>query len=232
MFAQYALIAVVVIGLLTVVLISARNYSPTEWIILGFFVVVVMFIGTKYFFEVDIAASIKNITKDPQINLEFIKSEADKAKLAKLNMLQGKQVFHVPGRYNYHDAKALCKAYGSDVANIEQLYDAYKKGAEWCDYGWSDNQMALYPTQTKTWEKFQKSADPHKKSCGRPGINGGYTMDLNQLLGVNCFGPKPAQLDKKIQSPPFPPDPLDEQASKYKKDLPNVSGFNYQKWSQ
>ena len=124
MFAQYALIAVVVIGLLTVVLISARNYSPTEWIILGFFVVVVMFIGTKYFFEVDIAASIKNITKDPQINLEFIKSEADKAKLAKLNMLQGKQVFHVPGRYNYNDAKALCKAYGADVANIEQMNGA------------------------------------------------------------------------------------------------------------
>jgi hypothetical protein len=113
------------------------------------------------------------------------------------------------------------------------MNEAYKNGAEWCNYGWSDDQMALYPTQTQTWQKFKNIDDgQHKKDCGRPGINGGYTMDLNQLLGVNCFGPKPSQNNKKVQPPPFPTDPLDEQTNTYKKDLPNVTSFNYEKWSQ
>ena len=29
------------------------------------------------------------------------------------------------------------------------------------DYGWSDKQMALFPTQQETWEKLQKSV----KNC-------------------------------------------------------------------
>ena len=31
-----------------------------------------------------------------------------------------------------------------------QLYpiiEAYKKGAEWCNYGWTQGQLATYPTQ-------------------------------------------------------------------------------------
>jgi hypothetical protein len=72
------------------------------------------------------------------------------------------------------------------------MEEAHKSGAEWCSYGWSDNQMILYPTQKSTWEELQKSNDPEKKnSCGRPGINGGYMENASMKLGVNCYGPKP-----------------------------------------
>ena len=72
------------------------------------------------------------------------------------------------------------------------MEEAHKSGAEWCSYGWSDNQMILYPTQKSTWDELQKSSDPAKKnSCGRPGINGGYFEDTSKKLGVNCYGPKP-----------------------------------------
>ena len=233
---QYALIAVVAIGMLVVVLISARNYSPTEWIILAFFIVIIMIVGGNYFLNTDIAASIKNIaSRNPQIKLDLVKrngskqAEDDKTKTTKGH---GKdQVFHVPGQYNYTDARALCRAYGGSLANIKQMYQAYKDGAEWCDYGWSEDQMALYPTQTKTWQAFKES-ELNKEDCGRPGVNGGYTMDLNQLLGVNCFGPKPSRNGKKIQEPPYPPDPLDEKSKKYEDNLPNVSSFNYEKWNE
>merc|ERR1711904_243505 len=85
----------------------------------------------------------------------------------------GQQVFNIPGNnYTYDDAKALCKAYGGKLATYSQIEDAYKSGAEWCNYGWSDNQMAFYPTQKSTWKKLQKIKG-HKHDCGRPGVNGG-----------------------------------------------------------
>jgi len=78
------------------------------------------------------------------------------------------------------------------LANIDQMEEAHKSGAEWCSYGWSDNQMILYPTQKSTWEELQKSTDPTKKnSCGRPGINGGYMSNAAMKVGVNCYGDKP-----------------------------------------
>jgi hypothetical protein len=246
---QFGLMAVVGIGLFVVILVSARNYSPAEWIILGFFFVVVVTLGWKYFFDSDVSATVKNLfSKKPELNVKVVTDEpkkkepkAPKAPSApKKNKNDGKdankqgdpQVFHVPGQYKYTDARALCRAYGGTLANIEQVNDAHKKGAEWCNYGWSEDQMALYPTQTKTWEKFNKS-ELNKKDCGRPGVNGGYTMDLNSLLGANCFGPKPAQPENtEIQPPPFPTDPVDQEAEKFKGNLPNVSAFNYEKWDE
>jgi hypothetical protein len=104
-----------------------------------------------------------------------------------------KQVFHIPSNvYDYDNAKALCQAYDAQLATIDQMEEAYKSGAEWCSYGWSDKQMILYPTQKATWETLQKSTDPAKKnSCGRPGINGGFMSDTSLKVGVNCYGAKP-----------------------------------------
>ena len=225
--------AVVVTGMLIVIVISAKNYTPTEWIILGFFMVVIAMVGGNYFFGTSVGASLKNVSTNPQVKLDIVNQSGDKNPEGSKGVKQ--EVFHVPGQYNYTDAKALCRAYGGSLANIKQMEEAYKNGAEWCDYGWSADQMALFPTQTKTWQMFQESetqcGSSANSKCGRPGINGGYTMDLNQLLGANCFGSKPAQKDSVIQPPPFPVNPLDVEAEKYKGNLPNVSAFNYNKWS-
>ena len=240
MWLQYLLMAVVVLGMLVVVMILAKNYSPTEWIILAFFLVVILLVGAQYFFGTNVVAILKKVTtKNPQLDIHIEKEkekEKDKDKDKDKDKENGDsgmnmQVFHVPGQYNYTDAKALCRAYGGSLANIDQMNEAFKNGAEWCDYGWSEDQMALFPTQKETWQKFNES-EFNKQDCGRPGINGGYTMDLNHLLGANCFGPKPKQKDDKLQVPPFPKDPVDEEAEKFKGNLPNVSSFNYQKWDQ
>lgn len=229
---------VVALGMLVVVLISARNYSPAEWIILAFFLVIIAIIGAQYFFGTKVEAVLKNLMTKPEVKLNIVKEEEKvEEKIEETEPPDDpknrgpKQVFHVPGQYNYTKAQALCRAYGGSLANMEQMNDAYQKGAEWCSYGWSDDKMALFPTQTETWEKFQKS-ELHQQDCGRPGINGGYTMDLEQLLGINCFGPKPKQKKTTIQPPNFPKDPLDIDADKFKGKLPNVSSFNYQKWNQ
>ena len=235
---QYVLMALVVIGMFIMVIISAKNYSPTEWILLALFLVVIALVGAQYFFGTNVSATLKDLlTPKPQIKIDLSKELPKPPPLPKIEDAAKKiiapsmQTFHVPGQYNYTDAKALCRAYGGNLANIEQMMEAHKDGAEWCEYGWSDDQLALYPTQMKTWQKF-KDSEIHKKDCGRPGINGGYTTDLEVLLGANCFAPKPPRNGAKIQPPPFPKDPVDEQVDKFKGNLPNVSAFNYEKWDK
>ena len=143
--------------------------------------------------------------------------------------------------YTYDDAKALCKAYDAKLANYKQIEESYQKGGEWCSYGWSENQMALFPTQQETWNKLQKIKG-HKNDCGRPGINGGYIDNKNVRFGVNCFGTKPeASADElnllnSATAMPLTKEErlLDAKVAKYKKNIDQilVSPFNYNNWSQ
>ena len=123
----------------------------------------------------------------------------------------------------------MCKAYGAKLATYNQIEDAYKSGAEWCNYGWSDDQMAFYPTQKNTWKKLQK-------------INGGYIDNPNVRFGVNCFGTKPgiSEEEQEIMNNAtiFPKSAedrkVDRLARKYKKNLDNIliNPFNHNSWSQ
>lgn len=92
--------------------------------------------------------------------------------------------YFIPGEYTYDEAVQVCIKDNATIATVGQIYDAYNDGKEWCQYGWSDEMMALYPTQTTTWEMLKKQG---KKSCGRPGVNGGYTNNSKIKLGVNCY---------------------------------------------
>ena len=175
------------------------NVSIIEIFLWAIFIVIVILNGFQYFFNTNITTEISNLfSTKPQITIsQAVPEEAVAAAAADLgagpSMKMRKQVFHIPASiYDYDNAKALCNAYGADLANIDQMEEAHKSGAEWCSYGWSDNQMILYPTQKSTWDELQKSSDPAKKnSCGRPGVNGGYFEDASKKLGVNCYGPKP-----------------------------------------
>jgi hypothetical protein len=109
------------------------------------------------------------------------------------------EVFNVTGGYTYDEAQLVCAAYGAKLANYDQIEESYNKGGEWCNYGWSDGQQALFPTQKSTWNKLQKSTDETiRQSCGRPGINGGYLAETTKKIGINCFGKKPELSDKDL----------------------------------
>ena len=115
--------------------------------------------------------------------------------------LVGSEVFHIAdNKFTYDDAQAVCAAYDSQLATLEQILDAYNHGAEWCGYGWSAGGMALYPTQKGTWDALQQESDQKKRTaCGRPGVNGGY-FDPSSKFGVNCYGIKP-QGNVKLPTP-------------------------------
>jgi hypothetical protein len=109
------------------------------------------------------------------------------------------EVFHIGDNlYTYSDAAAVCKSLDSRLATYEELEQAYSNGGEWCSYGWSDNQMALFPTQKKTWNLLQKNPAT-KHSCGRPGINGGFIRNANTKYGVNCYGVREPKYQKTTQ---------------------------------
>ena len=63
-------------------------------------------------------------------------------------------------------------------------------GISFLSSGWSDGQMALFPTQQKTFDNLQK-IEGHENDCGRPGVNGGFMANPNIRFGVNCYGNKP-----------------------------------------
>jgi hypothetical protein len=174
------------------------DVSIIEIFLWAIFIVIVVLNGFQYFFNTNITTEISNLlSTKPQITISQAVPEDSAAGAGDLgagpSLKMRKQVFHIPASiYDYDNAKALCQAYGATLANTDQMEEAHKSGAEWCSYGWSDNQMILYPTQKSTWEELQKSTDPAKKnSCGRPGINGGYIDNASMKAGVNCYGPKP-----------------------------------------
>jgi len=173
------------------------------------------------------------LTDHPQINIDL---ETPKGSFNR------PQVFNIPGNYyNYDEAQTLCKAYGSRLANYGELENAYNKGAEWCNYGWSDGQMALFPTQAETYKNLQ-TIPGHEHDCGRPGINGGYIANPNVRFGVNCFGSKPQMTPEEEElmatTTPYPLTKhdieMEEQVDFWKKRLPEilVSPFNYNNWSR
>lgn len=171
------------------------NASIIEIMLWAIFIVIVIMNGFQYFFNTSITTEVSNLlSSTPQITLTndvpgepTASGDLGSAPGSKMR----KQVFHIPASvYDYDNAKALCQAYGANLANIDQMEDAHKSGAEWCSYGWSDNQMILYPTQKSTWDSLQQNPE-QKNSCGRPGINGGFMDNASMKAGVNCYGERP-----------------------------------------
>ena len=140
---------------------------------------------------------------DPPNSEELENTKVDNPQICKKKkkIKKGKQVFNISENiYTYYDAMALCKAYDADLADSKQMIDAYKNKAEWCNYGWTKGQMALYPTQKCTWDKLQQGPKEHRNDCGRPGLNGGYFENPYLRFGVNCYGhkPQPSSKEKEI----------------------------------
>jgi len=197
----------------------------------------------QYFFSINVTAYVKDIfTEKPKIdivvNQDIDHTEPVPALLPEIKFK--KQVFNIPGNYyTYDDAKAVCKAYGAKLASYDQLEKSYNNGAEWCNYGWSADQLALFPTQKKTYDNLQKIKG-HENDCGRTGINGGFIANPNIKFGVNCYGYKPEMRDEeeelmKIATPyPETQQDIDFQNKvnywKNKVDHILVSPFNYSNW--
>jgi len=109
------------------------------------------------------------------------------------------EVYNIsPNIYTYQQAENVCKGLKGELATKKQLDKAFKKGASWCNYGWTKGQSAYYPTQAAFYSELQK--DPNlKDACGNIGVNGGYFKDTTLKFGVNCYGKKPNKVISDIE---------------------------------
>lgn len=224
---------------------SSESGSATTISIMvaAIFIILVTINGLQYFFGVDIVASLKNIlTGKPEVDITVDTSRKDAAKAPVPEILLRPQVFNIPeNNFVYPDAKALCTAYGARLATYKEVEEAYNKGAEWCNYGWSEGQMALFPTQQKTFDELQK-IEGHENDCGRPGVNGGYISNPSIRFGVNCYGYKPRMTEEEEDLmanqtiyPKTEKDIAMENRVNYWKDKLTeilVSPFNHNTWSK
>ena len=149
-----------------------------------------------------------------------------------------KQVFNVGNNiYTYEEAQKVCKVFDASLASYDQIESAYNDGGEWCNYGWSADQMAFFPTQKSTWNKLQYS-EQTKNSCGRPGINGGYFSNPYIRFGANCYGVKPTQpkgwepSSSNTLLPNANTTPPESDETKKLRQQAEINSFNTSEWSR
>jgi hypothetical protein len=205
-------------------------------IILVFLILVNAF---QYFFSINVTAYIQGLFT-PKTSVDIVVDQTTYKPAPIRGPKFKKQVFNIPGNYyTYDDAKALCSAYGAELANYNELEKAYNNGAEWCNYGWSANQLALFPTQKKTYDTLQ-TIPGHENDCGRPGVNGGYIANPNVKFGVNCYGYKPKMRSDEEElmktAKPYPETSQDIAFQKKVDAIKNnldqilISPFNRERW--
>jgi hypothetical protein len=224
-----------------------NDYSTGGNRLLGFIIIFVLVIlilvnAFQYFFSINVTAYVSGLFT-PKTTVDIVVDQNTTYQPSTVPEIKfRKQVFNIPGNYyNYENAKAICTAYGANLATYKQIEEAYDGGAEWCNYGWSQGQMTLFPTQQSTFDRLQ-TIDGHHHDCGRPGINGGYIANPEVKFGVNCYGYKPKinqeEEDLMKTSSPYPETVKDLAFQKRvdywknKVDEILVSPFNYNRWSE
>jgi hypothetical protein len=238
------IIAIICIILILNIYLGGGGFISNIMIV--FLALYIIFLFVEYILKVNISTNISDLfSNDPKLNIKIKKvNELDKDKDRAINVVNklNKEVFNIPGNYySYDDARLMCKAMNSELATYDQVESAYNRGAEWCNYGWSEGQMALFPIQKKTYNKLQQ-VEGHEHDCGRPGINGGYFDDSNIKFGVNCYGVKPEINDpseKLMDNMTFFPQSEKDLKMKEKLDFLKtkmddliISPFNVKKWRQ
>jgi len=177
-------------------------------------VIFCLFFGFFYiFFQLSCIITGKTNTKcNSKLQLPVLKNE-NKITLPKISELnnsielvkvvpltpktQNKEVFNViDSHYKYSDAENICKKYDATLATKQQMIDAVKSGASWCNLGWINKAEAYYPISIEQHESIKNAEMPLRNICGTVGLNGGkYPLTTN--LSVNCYGVKPAD-DKSL----------------------------------
>lgn len=190
--------------------------------------------------EYDFSTTIKNLfnNKTTEIDVNVEEKKDEDTDISDNCLDKTNEVFHIPNnKYTYHESREVCNKYNSRLATYDEIEKSYNSGSNWCSYGWSENQLALFPTQKKLYDKLQKIPG-HENDCGRQGVNGGYIKNPHVKFGVNCYGKKPKKTDlddeyfnqvKVSYSAALTEDELNKIENEKNKIL--VAPFNNEKWS-
>ena len=228
---------------------SVDNENTKWWILLLEIILVVVLLivvalNVKTFTDNDynFSTEIKNLfsSKTTEVNVKVSeKDDTEKKEECSKDDIDG-EVFNIPKNiYTYDEAKEVCSTLNSRLATYNEVESAYNAGGSWCSYGWSDEQMALFPTQKDVYNKL-KLIPGHQHDCGRPGVNGGYIDNKKFKFGVNCYGKKPhwTEKDKDFMdnysySPSMTDSSYNDISNNSTKSISSIliAPFNKSKWS-
>tara|TARA_Y100000389_G_scaffold17613_1_gene15383 strand:+ start:14280 stop:14924 length:645 start_codon:yes stop_codon:yes gene_type:complete len=189
------------------------------------------YVGYKYYKIVFVDNGEDVVDIDDSLNTGMLSHNHIETPLSQEMIHDSNEVFHVSGTpVPYSKAEQVCKQYNAELATYDQLVHAYQHGAEWCNYGWSKEQLGLYPTQKKTWKQIQKGKKEERDMCGHYGINGGK-FDENMKFGVNCYGERPNQTND-YEHPELPKDVITKKSGP--KPIPDLSvvPYNRVRWQR
>lgn len=256
------LVFVIFIYIIMFSILHKNNESPSGWvlvieIILWITLIIIIIVNIKWLNDKDfnIKAEMNDLFDDKLTHLNIFATDSDETQRDRereksppranqdvshntysCNKEDDGEVFHIESNtYSYDDAKGVCKLFGSRLATYEEVERAYQNGANWCSYGWSDEQLALFPIQASLYNEL-KTIPGHQHDCGRPGVNGGYIEDGTTQFGVNCYGKKPYMTEKDanfMKNYTYTPTLSSEDQSKIDNKVNNIliAPFSKDKWS-
>lgn len=254
------ILGIIILFFVSIFIFTGKNENNTSSpllilieIIMWFILVLVIIINvnTK---DYDFTTSISNLFNDKLLNLDVIINgktndnnngkNDNSGNNGNNNNCDGndkaeekKEVFHIPNnKHTYEESRKICRKYNSRLATYNEIENAYNNGANWCSYGWSEDQLALFPTQKDIYDKL-KLIPGHENDCGRQGVNGGYIDNPYVRFGVNCYGEKPKRTkkDKEYMNRlkfSYSPAITEDELTNIKEDNKNyiISPFNRDKW--
>ena len=257
------LVFVIFVYIIMFSILHKNNETPSGWvlvieIILWITLIIIIIVNIKWLNdkEFDIKAEINDLFDNELTNVNIFASDNEDKPKPKPNPVPSPppplpdvsnelydckkaddgEVFHIESNtYTYDDSKGVCELLGARLATYEEVERAYQNGANWCSYGWSDEQLALFPIQKSLYNEL-KTIPGHQHDCGRPGVNGGYIEDGSTKFGVNCYGKKPYMTDKDaafMKNYTYTPMISDEDQSKIENAVNDIliAPFTKDKWS-
>ena len=246
LFGVSVLVYIGIFSLFNHISLNTPEYKP--WIlmieiVLWVLFIVILFLNMKYFkdFEFDFNSVLYNLfgTQNPQLEVRVNKQVDISACTVDASNTDTGEVFHIPhNKYTYKHAKETCEMLDARLATYDEVEDSYKNGANWCSYGWSSDQLALFPIQKSMYNELKKIPG-HQHDCGRVGVNGGYMEDPHLKFGVNCYGKKPYASENDLEymhsfsySAGSPQAEVEKKKQQDKIDNLLIAPFNKDKWSE
>jgi hypothetical protein len=258
--ALFGVVIIIYIGIFSLFNnVSVNTPEARPWIVmieicLWILFIVILFLNMKYFskFEFDFNDVLFNLfgSKKPELEVHVHKPKMPVRDVSSVPVpapapnpqkctqdISG-EVFHLPhNRYTYEQATEACQMFDSRLATYDEVEDSYRNGANWCSYGWSSDQLALFPIQKSMYNELKKIPG-HERDCGRVGVNGGYIENKNTKFGVNCYGKKPyageddlAYMKKFSFAKAYPELEALKKEKEKKMDKLLIAPFNKDKWS-
>lgn len=265
--ALFGVVIIIYIGIFSLFNnVSVNTPEARPWIVmievcLWILFIVILFLNMKYFskFEFDFNDVLFNLfgSKKPELEVHVHKPKMPVRDVSSVPMpvrdvssvpivpepqacttdISG-EVFHLPhNRYTYEQATEACQMFDSRLATYDEVEDSYRNGANWCSYGWSSDQLALFPIQKSMYNELKKIPG-HERDCGRVGVNGGYIENKNTKFGVNCYGKKPyageddlAYMKKFSFDKAYPELEALKKEKEKKMDKLLIAPFNKDKWN-